>query len=240
MKIRLKLLKIKQNLPNLLTLGNLFCGCLGIMACLKQGHQEAGIYIIYAAVLDFFDGAFARALKVQSPMGKDLDSLADVVTFGVLPGFMAMDLMSNASSSQLLPDIVPKMFAMVIPIFSAVRLARFNHDSRQTSSFIGLPTPANAIFFVGLSYGIASESFSFINNVYALLGISIGMAMLLVADIPMFALKFKRGSWAGYSIQIIFLTLSLISLLIFKWPGLSLIILIFILLSIIQNLFIKK
>lgn len=232
-------MKIKQNLPNLLTLGNLLSGCLGIIACLRFGHQDAGIYILIAAILDFFDGSLARALKVASPIGKDLDSLADVVTFGVLPGFMAMDMLANTQSTVTLPFDGVIYLSLLIPLMSAVRLAIFNNDTRQTTSFIGLPTPANGIFFVGLSYAIAGEYFTFIHNFYVLLSITVLMAFLLVANLPMFSLKLKGGNWKDYAIQIIFLTISLISLLIFKWAGLSIVILIFILLSIIQNL-VKK
>ncbi|MFN4123648.1 MAG: CDP-alcohol phosphatidyltransferase family protein [Flavobacteriales bacterium] len=232
-------MKIKQNLPNLLTLGNLLSGCLGIVACLRFGHQDACIYILIAAVLDFFDGSLARALKVESPIGKDLDSLADVVTFGVLPGFMAMDMLENTQSTVTLPFDAMIYLAMLIPLMSAVRLAKFNNDNRQTTSFIGLPTPANGIFFVGLSCALSGEYFNFIHNFYAILSITMVMAFLLVSELPMFSLKLKGGSWKDYSIQIIFLTISLISLLIFKWAGLSIVILIFILLSIIQNLVTK-
>jgi len=233
-------MRIKQNLPNFITAGNLLCGCLGIIVCLNAGHQEAGIFIVFAAILDFLDGAVARALKVSSPIGKDLDSLADVVTFGVLPGFMAMGMIKNASNISYNLNLEYLAFiGLIIPILSAFRLANFNHDDRQSDTFIGLPTPANAIFFTGLSWGIYSGVFSFLNHPIILAMITLVMAFLLIAELPMFSLKIKSKKIADYKLPIIFLLISLVSILILKQASLSFIIIIFILLSIINNLFKK-
>lgn len=229
-------MRIKQNLPNLLTLANLTSGCLGIVFCLNEGHQAAVVFVLIAAILDLLDGALARALKVTSPIGKDLDSLADMVTFGVLPGFMAYDMVLQAKDIFALPFDNLIFVCFIIPICSAIRLAKFNNDSRQSSSFIGLPTPANAIFFCGLSFALRDEAFIFLNHPFLIIAIAIITSGLLVAEIPMFSFKLKGGSWKSYKAQILFLLLSLLFLLLFQWIALGLIILLFILLSIINNL----
>ena len=158
---------LKRNLHDLFTLENLLIGCMGIMLVLKGEHVLACYTILISGVFDFFDGMSARALKINNPHGKDLDSLADVVSFGVLPGFLAMSLI-NGSDDAIFDKIWLMGFetpdglsllsyvAFLIPVLSAYRLAKFNHDTRQTDSFIGLPTPANALFWCGLVVGIDS------------------------------------------------------------------------------------
>jgi CDP-diacylglycerol--serine O-phosphatidyltransferase len=232
-------MKIKQNLPNIITLGNLLCGCLGIIACQDAGHNSAVIFILIATVLDFLDGGLARLLKVSSPIGKDLDSLADTVTFGVLPGLMAMDMIMNADILSGINKHMIAYSALLIPLFSAFRLAKFNNDSRQTDSFIGLPTPANALFFCGLSYGLTDQTLSWINHPILISIISVFMSILLVTELPMFSLKIKSKKWRSYSVQIVFLFLSALVIIMLGKSGFSFIILIFIFLSIIHK-FIKQ
>lgn len=232
-------MKIKQNLPNIITLGNLLCGCLGIIACQDSGHNSAVIFILIATVLDFLDGGLARLLKVSSPIGKDLDSLADTVTFGVLPGLMAMDMIMNADIVSGINNHMIAYSALLIPLFSAFRLAKFNNDSRQTDSFIGLPTPANALFFCGLSYGLTDQTLSWINHPILISIISVLMSILLVTELPMFSLKIKSREWRSYSVQIVFVILSALVIIMLGKSGFSFIILIFIFLSIIHK-FIKQ
>ena len=143
---------MKKHIPNFITCLNLFSGCVGVYLAFQGNFQGAFIAVIVSAVFDFFDGFAARLLKAYSPMGKELDSLADMVSFGVLPGAMVFSLLSKTGISEWLPYV-----AFVIPVFSGLRLAKFNIDERQTSSFIGLPTPANAIFWGGLI--LSFESF---------------------------------------------------------------------------------
>jgi len=138
---------IKKHIPNSITCLNLFSGCVAVFLAFKGNYEGAIIAILLAAVFDFFDGFAARLLKAYSPMGKELDSLADMVSFGVAPGAIVFSLLSETNVCEWLPFL-----AFLIPVFSGLRLAKFNIDERQTTSFIGLPTPANAIFWAGLAF----------------------------------------------------------------------------------------
>jgi CDP-diacylglycerol--serine O-phosphatidyltransferase len=138
---------IKKHIPNFITTLNLFSGCVAVYLAFEGNYQGAFVAILLSAVFDFFDGFAARLLKAYSPMGKELDSLADVVSFGVAPGAMVFSLLATAGMNEWLPFI-----GFLIPVFSGLRLAKFNIDDRQTSSFIGLPVPANAIFWAGLIF----------------------------------------------------------------------------------------
>lgn len=216
-----------RHLPNLLTCANLICGCLGIIHLFKGGYDAA--YFIWAAcVFDFFDGFAARLLKVSSPIGKELDSLADMVSFGVLPALTLYQWMNELTESGL------AYIALLIAAFSALRLALFNLDTRQSDSFIGLPTPANAIFITSLIY-VSPVLSPIVFNPWFLSGIAITFSFLLVAPIPLFALKFKSFTWTGNVIRYVFLAFSLILLLIFKTGALPWIILSYIVISLIQN-----
>ncbi len=175
---------IKKHIPNTLTLANLSCGCIGIVAC-TQGNLPVAAYMVWlAALFDFLDGFVARLLKVSSPIGKELDSLADMVTFGVLPSFILFQMLA-AITQTLLPYL-----AFVLALLSALRLAKFNIDTRQTTGFIGMPTPAAAFFVSGLVFWSNSTYL----NVTNLSLISILLALLLVVPLPMLALKFKNYS----------------------------------------------
>ena len=256
---------IKKHIPNAITCGNLFCGCLAIVSAFNGNLVTSAFLVGIAAILDFFDGFAARLLKVSGEMGKQLDSLADMVTFGVVPGvvmyhmiktsilFHFMDYASkesiyisdttsiayNSTFFTLLPFI-----AFLITIFSAVRLAKFNIDTRQTSSFIGVPTPANSILIcslpliqhfqaeiVGVNLNVV------INNVYFLIGLSLLMSYLLVAELPLFALKFKNFGWPDNKIRYSFLIISLILLILFQFIAIPFIIFLYIVLSVINNIY---
>lgn len=198
---------IKKHIPNSLTCCNLMCGCMATGAAFYGNYRWAIVMIIVGAVFDFFDGMVARLLHVSSPIGKELDSLADVVTFGVAPSAILFHLfhcVHYPEFIQPIEDFLPYT-AFLIAAFSALRLAKFNLDERQTSSFIGLPTPANALFWGSLVVGQHTFLVSLKFNAVFLFLFMLLSCMLLVAEIPLFALKFKDLSWQNNSIKYIFL-----------------------------------
>lgn len=209
-------MNIKKHIPNSITCCNLISGCIATSYAFGGSPKMALLWIIIGAVFDFFDGMTARLLHVSSPIGKELDSLADDVTFGVAPAtivFSELFVMEYPNFLQPLvtAGIIPYA-AFLIAAFSALRLAKFNLDERQTTSFIGLPTPANALFWGSLIVYNPSwlEGYSWSPLlVLALIGIS---CYLLVCELPMFALKFKHWSFNGNEIKYCFV---LVSLLIF-------------------------
>lgn len=226
---------MKKQIPNILTCFNLISGCISIVMALRGNLEMASLLIFSAALFDFLDGFAARMLKVQSPMGVDMDSLADVVSFGTAPAMILFVWMEQALrnlspdiESMFLVSILP-YFAFIVPAFSALRLANFNHDERQHTEFIGLPTPANALFLGFLHF--SSDELSFVANFWVLLGLTIIFSLLLIVNIPMFSLKFKNFNIKGNEIKYIFLLISLILLIIFKLGAFPIIILTYILLS---------
>ena len=223
---------IKKHIPNFITCLNLFSGCVAVLLAFKGNYQGAFIAILVAAVLDFLDGFAARALKAYSPMGKELDSLADVISFGMAPGAIVFSLLSETKTFEWLPYL-----AFLIPICSGLRLAKFNIDERQTSSFIGMPTPANAIFWGGLAF---SYSGLLVQNYWVLIVLAVLFSYLLVAEIPMFALKVKNLAWKDNQIQYIFLLVTIILLVIFQLNAFAPIIGWYILLSVLTAIFLKS
>ncbi len=198
---------IKKHIPNSLTCCNLMCGCMATGAAFYGNYRWAIVMIIVGAVFDFFDGMVARLLHVSSPIGKELDSLADVVTFGVAPSAILFHLFHHVHYPEFIQpieDFLPYT-AFLMAAFSALRLAKFNLDERQTSSFIGLPTPANALFWGSLVVGQHAFLVSLKFNAVFLFLFMLLSCMLLVAEIPLFALKFKDLSWQNNSIKYIFL-----------------------------------
>ena len=197
----------------------------------------ASFLIGAAAIFDFLDGFAARLLKVHSEIGKQLDSLADMVTFGVLPGMILFNLIQPTLRANELPSQLA-FITFLIPVFSALRLAKFNIDTRQSDSFIGVPTPANSILIGSLPLILKyNPSFEcLILNPYFLIITTIIMSYLLVAELPLFALKFKNFTWADNKIRYIFLVLSLILLFAFQFTGIPFTILLYIVLSVINNL----
>ncbi len=185
-------MSLKQHIPNAVTSMNLLCGVLGVMAALEARFDWAFYLMLAGAVFDFFDGLTARALKAYSPMGKELDSLADMVTFGVLPSVMLYELMRVCTFSNSFWCYVP----LVIAVFSGLRLAKFNIDDRQHTSFLGLPTPACAMVCGSLCYFVAHDMQTFLATwasgfVFIPL-LSVVLAALLVCELPMFSMKFSR------------------------------------------------
>ncbi len=236
---------IKRSIPNIITSSNLFAGCLAIVFAFKGELLNASILILVAAFLDFFDGLSARLLKVSSLIGKELDSLADVVTFGVGPSVIVYQLLLDFYPSD---SIIP-YFAFIIAVFSAYRLAKFNVDERQTSSFIGLPTPANALFWLSipliswqatnLDSSIANSYLDIILHKNSTLIIAFLLCLLMVNELPLFALKLKSLKWKDNSIQFIFIGISIVLILLFYFVAIPFILILYILLSLINNL-IKK
>lgn len=224
-------MSIRHYIPNALTCSNLVCGCLGVVEVLEGNLIWAPYLIWLAAIFDFFDGFVARALKVSSPIGGELDSLADMVTFGLLPAMVLFAMLRDTA----VPGWVPYL-AFVVAIFSAIRLAKFNVDTRQTTSFIGVPTPANALLVSSFPLIIGRHpDWGFMQHPAFLLAVAFIMSFLLVAELPLFALKFKDFSWAHNRVKYIFLILSLLLIIFFNFVAIPLIILLYVVLSVFHK-----
>lgn len=240
---------MKKSIPNLITLGNLFCGVVAARMAAFGRFQEAAFFMLLGIFLDFFDGLAARLLKCESPMGRELDSLADVVTSGVAPGFILFGLLWEHSTSTVI-----KYIAFLIPVFAAYRLAVYNLDDKQHHSFRGLPTPANAVLWagVGVISDICWNELSFLPSLFTpvvryeawsslfmendlalvvLAVISTLLDLLMVSRMPMFSLKFRNIKWKGNGVRYIFLLGCVALLILFGYASLPLIIIWYILLS---------
>ena len=233
---------MKKHIPNFITMLNLFSGSLGIVAALQFNRLDCAAYMMaIAAGFDFFDGMAARILRVKSVIGKELDSLADVVSFGVLPGVIVYMLMlgsSNLPSTGTKVELLP-FLALIIPVFSALRLAKFNLDERQTSSFIGLPTPANALLlgalpFINMEAGhshLISLFTGLTTNFYVLAILTIVMSALLVSEIPLFSLKFSNLKFSNNRPQYILVIFGIVSFALFSFASIPIIVMFYIVLS---------
>jgi CDP-diacylglycerol--serine O-phosphatidyltransferase len=222
---------------------------VAIVFAFKGNLAWSACLVGIACVFDFIDGFSARLLKAHSEIGKQLDSLADMVSFGVVPGVMMFLLLYQVLNgcNEYFPHyrFIASSTGFLITVFSAVRLAKFNIDTRQTNSFIGVPTPANTIFISSLplilKFGAVSESIMhYILHPYFLISLSVISSFLLVAPLPLFALKFKNFSWVENKVRYIFLVLALMLLILFQFIGIPLIIILYIILSIINNIATKK
>ena len=235
------MMTIQKHIPNAITLMNLFCGCIAVVFALNNDFEMAFYWVSLGIFLDFFDGFFARLFQVSSPLGLQLDSLADMVTSGVVPGIVMYQLMGSSSGYPKLGWIVePFPFVgFLITLGSCYRLANFNIDTRQTDSFIGLPTPANALFILSLPLVLRySDSFfvlELLTNPFVLVGIILLSVYMLNAEIPLFSLKIKKFSWKGNALQIGFLISSLLLLVFFQYAGIPLVIVFYVLLSVGHN-----
>ena len=227
----------KKHIPNTITCCNLLSGCVAVLFAIEGMYSLALSFIVAGAVFDFFDGLTARALKVSSPIGKELDSLADVITFGMAPAVMVYSWLEECSAAHLDRMVAVGMpfVAFLLVAFSALRLAKFNVDERQTSSFIGLPTPANALFWGALVIGSHDSIVAHPYGWALVIALVFLFSWLLVAEIPMFSLKFKSLAWKPNRIAYIFLLISLILLIILGLNGLSAVIGWYIILSIVTN-----
>tara|TARA_B100000902_G_scaffold291578_1_gene277928 strand:- start:246 stop:959 length:714 start_codon:yes stop_codon:yes gene_type:complete len=232
---------IKQNIPNIITLTNLLLGLCSIIFIFIGDLYLSGILIFIGLILDFLDGLFARILNVKSELGKQLDSMADLITFGVAPGFLLFQLIYYSQTNSYLLDILSinslyiALFGMLIPIFGAIRLANFNIDENQKNSFIGLPIPAAGIFIASLPL---NKSLLF-TNTDSLVIISIILSILLISKIPLFSLKISKDETIKSRLNIIRITLILISIILFTsfyFTSVPFIIILYIILSIINNI----
>ncbi|WP_075351912.1 CDP-diacylglycerol--serine O-phosphatidyltransferase [Algoriphagus marinus] len=225
-------MNLKSHIPNAFTLLNLLSGVIGIIWVLDGQIVSGAYFILISAGFDFFDGFAARILKVPSEIGKQLDSLADLVSFGVLPGLILFQMVKVESDIDWLPYLT-----LIIPLLSAYRLAKFNIDTRQTDQFIGLPTPANALLISTIPYfAIAWPKIGiWLTSPFVLVGIAWVMAILLILELPLIALKFKNFSVSQNVFRYILILVSLGLIIPFGLAGIPVIILAYIGLSIIEN-----
>lgn len=230
---------IRKHIPNAITSLNLLSGCIAIVFAFQEAYLTAALFVALAAVFDFLDGFAARLLNAYSPMGKELDSLADVVSFGVAPGMMAYNFIATQAMNMGSPSWLA-WTAFLLPVFSALRLAKFNLDERQTTSFLGLPTPANALFW---AFGVGSSFNFFLNYNFDPIVLVFGICLfsaLLVLEIPMFSLKFKHFKWVGNRLRYYFLMGCIVLLALLGVNGISTCIVWYILLSVLNFGFVKK
>lgn len=230
-------MSITKYIPNTITCFNLASGCFATIMALQGDLKAAIIWIIIAAIFDFSDGLAARLLKAYSPLGKELDSLSDIVSFGVAPGMSLYVLLATAVGSLEISGIswLPYL-AFVIPVFSGLRLAKFNVDERQSTSFIGMPVPAHAILWGSLSYVLQP----FITNhalyiLIACLIASMATSYLLVSEVPMFSMKVKSLKWKGNELRYILIVCGLLFLLLFGFLGIAGTMLLYIILSLFNK-----
>ena len=222
-----------RHLPNFLTCCNLICGCFAIVFLLEDRGVPAAYLVWAACVFDFLDGFVARLLKVSSPIGKELDSLADVVSFGVVPAMVMYRLIGANTAMESLPYL-----AFMIAAFSALRLAIFNLDTRQSDSFIGLNTPANTLFITSLPL-LPAHVGTWLYQDWLLATLTVVFSLLLVSPIEIFALKFKNFSWADNKLRFTFLGLSVLLVVILGITALPLIIILYIALSLFDRYVLK-
>ena len=228
---------MRKHIPNTITCCNLLSGCVAAVYAFEGAYPLAFAFIIAGAVFDFFDGLTARALKVSSPIGKELDSLADVITFGFAPSAMVFSWLRQCADvhlHMLVAFLVP-FVAFLLAAFSALRLAKFNVDERQTSSFIGLPTPANALFWGGLVLGSHDPIVASPYGWMLVIALVLLFSWLLVAEIPMFSLKFKSLAWKSNRTVYLFLLSSLVLLVLLGLNGLSAVIGWYVVLSVLTQ-----
>ena len=236
---------IKRNIPNFITLANLTCGLFAIIFAFKGNLTSASLCIFLGAFLDFFDGLAARLLKISGEFGKQLDSMADMVTFGVAPGFILFHFMFYLNNDVIFRHSMqnnsfffPASLALLIPIFSAYRLANFNIDSRQTDSFIGLPTPALAIFIAAIPH-IDFNRFPMFTDMQLLTVLAVIMPILLVVEMPLFSLKFSKNESILSRVNIFRISLILAALvlfLLFEFAAIPFIVILYLILSLLNNI----
>ncbi|MCC6817295.1 MAG: CDP-diacylglycerol--serine O-phosphatidyltransferase [Bacteroidia bacterium] len=226
-------LRFVKQIPNLFTLGNLSCGVIAIHQIFNGSYENAFFLVILAAILDFFDGFMARLLRADGEMGKQLDSMADLVTFGVAPSFMLYSL-SDTISSPL------RWSFILLAIFSAYRLAKFNIDTRQTSSFIGVPTPITGL--TCMAWGVIDLPIkdAFFENQWLYLLLCLIVSLLLVSEFPMPSLKFKKGQSSPLAQFVVIGLLAFAALLFYGWLCLPIFYASYVLSSILINFATKR
>jgi len=230
------MMQIKKHVSNVITLGNLLCGCIALVFASSQNFLMAFCWVGLGIFLDFFDGFFARFFKVSSPLGLQLDSLADMVTSGVVPGYVMFQLLSLSSST--LNPLVPYC-GFIITLGACYRLANFNIDERQTDSFIGLPAPANALLIMSLPLVLKEDDsllvLELFTNSWFLLFIILVSTYIMNAELPLFSLKIKQFSFKTHRFQLLFLIVSVFFLVFFRFLGISITIVWYVLLSLLYS-----
>lgn len=224
---------IVKNIPNSITCLNLLSGCFACIFAFQGQYDWVALCIGLSALFDFLDGMAARLLHAYSPLGKELDSLADLISFGLAPGLMVMHLMAYNSTFHGMAEYQSwwALSALLIPVFSALRLAKFNIDTRQTTSFIGLPVPANALFWIGICQAVLRMESPVCG--YAIVALVIIFSLLLVSEIPMFSLKFKNLKWKENYLRYLIIAVAAICLISFGLAGLAATIGLYIVLSLL-------
>lgn len=243
---------MKKHIPNAITLLNLLSGLIALVYAFDDNIHMAFLWVCIGIFFDYWDGFVARILDVKSEMGLQLDSLADMVTSGVVPGLVVYKMLANIQENQEIYNLTPETYYMgvvpylgfIITLGAAYRLAKFNIDTRQTDSFIGLPTPGNALFILSIPMIISTTSsetvISVLSNPYLLVVISILSAIIMNAELPLFSLKVKPNNLGAYKLQIGFVILSIILLAVLHYLAIPVIIIVYILLSIIKNMTTKQ
>jgi CDP-diacylglycerol--serine O-phosphatidyltransferase len=232
---------IKKNIPNAITSLNLLFGCIALVLIFHNKLVDASCMVLFAGMADFFDGMAARLLKVHSAIGKELDSLADVVSFGVVPGMMIYKLIDNTGNIVDESDIV-RWVGLSIPIFAALRLAKFNIDERQATYFIGVPTPAIALLVASFPLILIYNAAGFYDGAsghatlrWFFVAVSIICSALMVLPIPLISMKFKNMSWTDNKSRFLLLIPSLISIIVFRFASVPIIMVLYIVLSLFAN-----
>ena len=234
---------MRKHIPNIITSMNLFSGCIATVMAFEGAFIWVVFWVILAAIFDFFDGMSARLLDAYSIIGKELDSLADVVSFGIAPAVAVFILLRDytlySESLMFIQQYIPYI-AFIIPIYSALRLAKFNIDERQTSSFLGLPTPANALFWISYVYGI--QKFSQESNLalYLTISLIIALSLLMVSEIPMFSFKLDKIKVKGNEKPIILILCAIAFISLWGIAGLAWTVMAYIAISISSGLIHKK
>ena len=224
-------MNIKKHIPNMLTVGNLLSGSLAIVFTLHSARPEVAMWlIVLAAVFDFFDGMVARLLGVSSPIGKDLDSLADVVSCGLAPAVLAFQALDGLEAGNYLAYGV-----FIIPAFAALRLAKFNNDTRQTTSFRGLPVPSNALFWLGATSAIPSlgEIAGTSATLVVYLVLALVLSLLMVGELPMFSFKLSKAPLSEKWPQLALIIIAVASVIGLGWMGCSVTIIAYLILSLV-------
>ena len=251
MVLYLRAVNVKKHIPNFITCLNLLMGCFAVIALFNSDPLSASYFVIAAAIFDFFDGFAARILKVSSPIGAELDSLADMVTFGLVPGLMLLHYLTSSIGVDVSMQAISRHPVLLIPfltpVFSALRLAKFNVDTRQSDSFRGLPTPASAMWVVSIPLMIEFMPFhmwwepeNVIVDKWFIIGTAVGLSFLMVSDMPLLALKFKSFGWQGTELRLVLILVSAVLLIILRPLAIPIILSLYVIFSLIHNLFLSK
>lgn len=234
-----------RHIPNLITLLNLLCGCAALLSLFQGWYMAVAGWLAAAAVADFADGLVARALGVSSPEGKELDSLADLLSFGLVPGAILYALLVHGMAPDVATPLEGGIYWWAFPGFiltaaSALRLARFNLDERQTEGFIGLATPASTLLVLGLLmlyYHDTLGARQWLTQTTVLYPLVLVLSYLLLAEIPMFSFKFKHLGWEGNQLRFIFALLALAMLALWQTVALAPIVVLYVLLNVARKVF---